>query len=165
MIHRVVAGETIAIIARNYRRTIQQLLQANPTISNANLIYPGQEIIIPGLAEPNMIPYLVKVSLRNRQLTLFHNGKKIKTYPVAIGKMLTNTPTGQYVVVNREPNPGGPFGAMWLSLSRAGYGIHGTNDPSSIGKAVSHGCIRMHNRDVLELAYQIPNGTKVYIQP
>ena len=78
--------------------------------------------------------------------------------------MLTQTPVGTFVVVNRQPNPGGPFGAMWLSLSKAGYGIHGTNNPASIGQAVSHGCVRMHNQDVLELARQIPNGTSVTIQ-
>jgi lipoprotein-anchoring transpeptidase ErfK/SrfK len=62
-------------------------------------------------------------------------------------------------------NPGGPFGVLWLSLSKQGYGIHGTNDPSSIGKAVSHGCVRMHNRDVLQLAEKVPNGTRVIIRP
>jgi lipoprotein-anchoring transpeptidase ErfK/SrfK len=163
MIHQVIVGETIAIIAKNYRRTIQELLQANPGIVNANLIYPGQRITIPGLADPNTIPYSISVSLRQRKLTLFHLGTPMKTYPIAIGKMLTHTPTGQYVIVNREPNPGGPFGAMWLSLSKAGYGIHGTNNPASIGKAVSLGCIRMHNHDVLALASLVPNGTKVSI--
>jgi L,D-transpeptidase ErfK/SrfK len=69
------------------------------------------------------------------------------------------------VIVNREPNPGGPFGAMWLSLSKIHYGIHGTNNPSSIGKSVSHGCIRMYNHDVLELASLVPNGTRVSIRP
>jgi lipoprotein-anchoring transpeptidase ErfK/SrfK len=77
--------------------------------------------------------------------------------------MLTATPQGEFVIVNREPNPGGPFGAMWLSLSKIHYGIHGTNDPSSIGKSVSLGCVRMHNKDVLELARIVPNGTAVSI--
>jgi lipoprotein-anchoring transpeptidase ErfK/SrfK len=165
MIHYVVAGETLAIIAKNYRRTLQQLLQANRAIINPNLVYPGQKITIPGLPEPNSIPYSIIVSLNQRKLSLFYAGKLSKTYPIAIGKMLTYTPTGQYIIVNREPNPGGPYGAMWLSLSKAGYGIHGTNNPSSIGKAVSLGCVRMHNRDVLELASLVPNGTKVTIRP
>jgi lipoprotein-anchoring transpeptidase ErfK/SrfK len=79
--------------------------------------------------------------------------------------MVTATPVGDFVIVNREPNPGGPFGAMWLSLSKIHYGIHGTNNPSSIGKAVSLGCIRMHNHNVLELASIVPNGTRVSIKP
>lgn len=79
--------------------------------------------------------------------------------------MLTQTPIGEFVIVNREPEPGGPYGAMWLSLSKYGYGIHGTNNPSSIGQSVSKGCIRMYNQDVLQLARIVPNGTRVIIQP
>ncbi len=164
MFHIVKRGETLASIARDYRVTLSRLLAANPQITNPNAITPGQSIRIPGLPDPDSIPYHVVVSKSERVLRLFRQNKLIKTYPIAVGRMLAETPIGQFVVVNREPNPGGPYGAMWLSLSKTGYGIHGTNDPSSIGKAVSKGCIRMHNRDVLELARQIPNGTKVLIQ-
>lgn len=87
----------------------------------------------------------------------------IRQYPIATGRMLYATPKGDFVIVNRQPNPGGPYGSMWLSLSKAGYGIHGTNTPSSIGQSVSKGCIRMYNKDVLELAGYVPNGTKVTI--
>lgn len=163
MQHIVKPGETLAIIASNYRRTLMQILSANPAITNPALIYPGQRIIIPGLPDPYSIPYYITVSLKNRRLTLYRSGQIVKTYPVGIGKMLTQTPVGEFVIVNREPNPGGPYGVMWLSLSKRGYGIHGTNNPSSIGKEVSKGCIRMQNRDVLELARQVPNGTRVMI--
>lgn len=163
MQHVVKPGETLAVIAANYRRTLGQILSANPSITNPALIFPGQLIIIPGLPNPYSIPYSISVSLTNKRLTLYRSGQVVKTYPVGIGKMLTQTPVGEYVIVNREPNPGGPYGAMWLSLSKLGYGIHGTNNPSSIGKEVSKGCIRMHNRDVLELARQVPNGTRVMI--
>lgn len=163
MQHVVKPGETLAVIAANYRRTLGQILSANPSITNPALIFPGQLIIIPGLPNPYSIPYSISVSLTNKRLTLYRSGQVVKTYPVGIGKMLTQTPVGEYVIVNREPNPGGPYGAMWLSLSKLGYGIHGTNNPSSIGKEVSKGCIRMHNRDVLELARQVPNATRVMI--
>lgn len=165
MIHIVKRGETLNTIAGNYRRTIRQILAANPRLNNPNLISPGQAIVIPGLPEPSSIPYTIQVSLGGKRLTLYRSGQIIKTYPIAIGRMLSGTPTGEYVIVNREPNPGGPYGAMWLSLSKKGYGIHGTNDPSSIGKAVSKGCIRMFNQDVLELARTVPNGTRVLIRP
>ena len=79
--------------------------------------------------------------------------------------MLFETPIGNYIIVNKQPNPGGPFGAMWMSLSKEHYGIHGTNDPSSIGNAVSRGCVRMYNQDVLQLASIVPNGTPVSIRP
>lgn len=165
MIHTVKPGETLALIAVNYRINFQKLLSANPGITNPNMIFVGQKIEIPGLRDPNTIPYTIRVSLGQRRLTLLNNGRVVKIYPIAVGKMLTQTPLGEYVIVNREPNPGGPFGVMWLSLSRRGYGIHGTNNPSSIGKAVSLGCIRMHNQAVLELANLVPNGTRVVIQP
>ena len=165
MIHSIKRGETLYSISRDYRVSIAQLLAANPVITNPNVLNVGQTIIIPGLPDPETIPYQIYISKNNRTLKLFRNQTLIKTYPIAVGKMLTQTPIGKFVVLNRQPNPGGPFGVMWLSLSKAGYGIHGTNNPASIGKSVSHGCVRMHNQDVLELAKQIPNGTRVFIQP
>jgi len=164
MLHSIKRGETLYSIARDYRVSIAQLLSANPLITNQNMILVGQVIRIPGLPNPESIPYRIVVSKSDRTLKLFRNQTLIKTYPIAIGKMLSQTPTGTFVVVNRQPNPGGPYGAMWLSLSKTGYGIHGTNNPSSIGQSVSQGCVRMYNHDVLELANQIPNGTRVVIQ-
>jgi lipoprotein-anchoring transpeptidase ErfK/SrfK len=66
--------------------------------------------------------------------------------------------------VNKQANPGGPFGAYWLGLSKPHYGIHGTNNPSSVGRHVSHGCVRMYNRDVVELAGIVPIHTHVTIR-
>lgn len=106
--------------------------------------------------------YTITVDLASRTLTL-SGGGNVQTFPVGVGKMLTPTPTGTYVIVSKVPNPGGPFGVMWLGLSRPHYGIHGTNDPSSIGKFVSHGCIRMYNQDVLRLARLVQIGTPVTI--
>ncbi|WP_407691369.1 L,D-transpeptidase family protein [Robertmurraya mangrovi] len=163
MYHKVKPGETLATIAVNYRRTLQEILKANPNIINPNIIVPNQLILIPGLPDPNSIPYRIDVSVDSKLLTLYRNNTMIKKYPIATGKMLTATPVGEYVIVNRAPNPGGPYGAMWLTLSKAGYGIHGTNNPSSIGKSVSKGCIRMYNKDVLELSSIVPNGTRVII--
>ena len=107
--------------------------------------------------------YWIDVSAKKHQLKLFNGKKLIKTYPVAIGKMLTPTPRGTYKIITKQPNPGGPFGVLWMGLSKPHYGIHGTNNPSSIGKSVSHGCIRMQNHDVLELSSKVPIGTDVVI--
>lgn len=164
MRHTIKQGETLYSISRDYRVSIAQLLAANPFITNVNMIQAGWNIVIPGLPDPATIPYRIVISKAGRTLQLFRNNILVKTYPIAVGKMLTQTPVGTFVVVNRQPNPGGPFGAMWLSLSKAGYGIHGTNDPSSIGKSVSLGCVRMYNQDVLELSTQVPNGTSVIIR-
>lgn len=105
----------------------------------------------------------IDISVRKRQLKLYNASVLVKTYPIAVGKILTPTPSGNYIIVNKEQNPGGPFGALWMGLSKQHYGIHGTNDPSSIGKEVSHGCIRMHNKDVLELSSLVPTTTNVFI--
>lgn len=162
MIHTVKPGETLKGISSNYRVSLQRLYAANPGLMH---LYPGQKIRIPGLPDPNTIPYFINISVSKRRLTLYKDGRFFKIFPIGVGKMLTKTPLGEYIIVNRQLNPGGPYGVMWLSLSKVGYGIHGTNNPSSIGKAVSHGCVRMYNRDVLQLAGIVPNGTKVVIQP
>lgn len=164
MIHTVKRGETLGQISRDYRTPLSAIIRANPSI-NPNVIYPGQHIVIPGFPPTNTIPYQIEVSVNGRWLRLKRNGVLQKQYPIGVGKMLHDTPTGNYIIINKAPNPGGPFGTMWMSISKQGYGIHGTNDPSSIGKFVSRGCIRMHNKDVEELAKRIPIGTPVNIHP
>jgi len=110
------------------------------------------------------IKYRIIVDLSERRLYLLDGDVVVKQYPVGIGKMLTQTPKGEFSIVNKVPNPGGPFGVFWMGLSKPHYGIHGTNDPSSIGRIVSHGCIRMYNEDVLELASLVPINTRVTIR-
>jgi len=108
--------------------------------------------------------YRIIVDLSDRMLYLLDDNTVIRGFPVGIGKILTQTPEGIYSIVNKVPNPGGPFGAYWMGLSRPHYGIHGTNDPSSIGKEVSHGCIRMYNQDVIQIANIVTIGTSVTIR-
>lgn len=107
--------------------------------------------------------FVIHISLSKRTLSLIEDGKLKNTYPVGVGKKSTPTPPGQYTIASKRPNPGGPFGVMWLGLSVPHYGIHGTNNPASIGGEVSHGCIRMYNRDVLALAALVPVGTPVIV--
>ncbi|KWX70076.1 L,D-transpeptidase [Paenibacillus jilunlii] len=108
--------------------------------------------------------YRIIIDLSQRMLYLLDNNIVIRGFPVGIGKMLTVSPVGEYTIINKQRNPGGPFGAFWMGLSKPHYGIHGTNDPSSIGKMVSHGCIRMYNEDVSWLAATVPVGTRVTIR-
>lgn len=108
--------------------------------------------------------YSIIVDLSDRQLYLLKDGNITITYPIGVGKMFTPTPTGSYYIVSKVLNPGGAFGAMWMGLSQPHYGIHGTNNPKSIGQQVSHGCIRMYNSDVLQLARLIPIETPVIIR-
>lgn len=96
-------------------------------------------------------------------------------YSVAIGDTLRPSLLGETEIINRvyhptyypsdgepiPPGPDNPVGTRWLGLGFPGYGIHGTNQPDSIGRAVSAGCIRMHNRDVEELTELVWVGTPV----
>lgn len=70
---------------------------------------------------------------------------------------------GRYGPIIPGGSPKNPMGAAVLGLSRGNYAIHGTNNPASVGRFVSHGCIRMHNSDVLELYARAPIGTEVIV--
>lgn len=109
--------------------------------------------------------YNVVVNTTNNTLKLYKDSELYKTYKVGVGKPSTPTPKGTFKIINLAVNPGGPFGARWLGLNvpGGGYGIHGTNNPSSIGFHVSNGCIRMYNKDVIELSKIVPIGTRVEI--
>jgi lipoprotein-anchoring transpeptidase ErfK/SrfK len=109
--------------------------------------------------------YSITINTAARKMTLFKDGKIFKTYTIAIGKPSSPTPKGNFKIINKAHAPGGPFGARWLGLSapNGDYGIHGTNNPSSIGKAVSNGCIRTYNPNIIELYNLVPIGTPVKI--
>lgn len=107
--------------------------------------------------------YEIIINTQSFTMTLLKDGTTVKTYPIAIGKPSTPTPKGTFRIINKAYKPGGPFGARWLGLNIKGYGIHGTNNPSSIGKAVSNGCIRTYNQNIIELYNTLPIGTLVNI--
>lgn len=98
-------------------------------------------------------------------LTLHRGGTFENVYSVAVGKPNTPTPVGDWIIIGKELNPGGEFGARWMRLNIpwGGYGIHGTDNPASIGTAASHGCIRMRNENVIKIYDLVPLGTPVKI--
>jgi lipoprotein-anchoring transpeptidase ErfK/SrfK len=112
------------------------------------------------------INYIINIDTAAKVLTLLKDGKWFKSYPVAVGKPSTHSPKGTFKIINKALNPGGPFGARWMGLSAPGgsYGIHGTNNPDSIGKEASSGCIRMYNNHVIELYNLVSIGTTVKIR-
>ncbi len=107
----------------------------------------------------------IVINTYQRTLTLFSDGDIFKTYPVAIGKTSTKSPVGEWAIITRSKDWGGGFGTRWLGLNVPWgiYGIHGTNKPWSIGRAASHGCFRMFNRDVEELFEWVPLKTRVKV--
>jgi L,D-transpeptidase ErfK/SrfK len=150
--------DTLYAIAHAFNISLQSLMDANPGIKPESLRI-GQMICLP--VQP--LPYLITISLNAKTLSFYRQGTFVKTYPVAVGKPSTPSPIGTFVIINKAMNPGGPYGARWMGLSARGYGIHGTNNPSSIGTKASNGCIRMFNDDVNELYSQVPIGTTVII--
>jgi lipoprotein-anchoring transpeptidase ErfK/SrfK len=119
----------------------------------------------------------IVISLEDRKLALMEDGKLVKVYDVAVGKPSTPSPRGEFRVANRvqkptyyhegqviPDGPQNPVGTRWVGLSQRGYGIHGTNAPSSVGKALSHGCIRMRNADIEELFELLRAGDTVVIR-
>ncbi len=109
--------------------------------------------------------YQITIDIGIFNLLLYQYGEFISSYPVAVGTSSTPSPLGSWNIIQKNKNPGGPFGSRWmkLSVSWGGYGIHGNNNPSSIGRAASHGCIRLFNDDVIELYDTISLGTPVQI--
>ena len=114
------------------------------------------------------------VSFPDHKLALIENGRVVKVYRVSVGAPESPSPTGRFTIVRRlakptyyapgtiiPPGPANPLGPRWIGLNLPGYGIHGTNQPSSIGRDASHGCIRMRNRDVLELFALVRAGDVV----
>lgn len=104
----------------------------------------------------------ISVNLAARQLTFFHPQGTFGPFPIAIGKPETPTPPGHFVVLGKGMNPGGVLGSRWITFYGE-YGIHGTNQPDSIGKAVSHGCIRLHNKDIESFFPLVANRMPVII--
>lgn len=106
----------------------------------------------------------IRIVLSLRRLFLYENGNIIANYPVAIGKPTTPTPAGEFVIIDKLLNPGGVFGTRWMGFTERRHGIHGTNQPESIGNAVSNGCVRLRNENVEELFDQVEVGTPVIVE-
>jgi lipoprotein-anchoring transpeptidase ErfK/SrfK len=126
------------------------------------------------VASAGPVKRLIVVSLEDRKLALVEDGRVKKVYTVAVGKPSTPSPVGTFTIERRVanptyrhdgktvlPGPGNPVGTRWMGLSIHGYGIHGTNQPKSIGKAASHGCIRMSRTDLEEFYDMVAVGDTV----
>jgi lipoprotein-anchoring transpeptidase ErfK/SrfK len=119
----------------------------------------------------------IVVSIPDRKLALIEDGEIIKVYPVTVGASESPSPEGEFKIVNRLTSPtyyhpgkvigpgaDNPLGTRWMGLNQKGFGIHGTNVPSSIGKAASHGCVRMAKKDLEELFELVQVGDVVMIR-
>jgi lipoprotein-anchoring transpeptidase ErfK/SrfK len=127
-------------------------------------------------------PIRLVISLSRREVGVYSGKKRLKAYPIAVGRDGWETPTGQFEVKQMLQNPtwinpmtgkvvptgdpNNPLGDYWIGFWTDGtnwIGFHGTPDTKSVGKAASHGCIRMHARDVEDLYSQVGLGTPVTV--
>lgn len=124
-------------------------------------------------------PFLI-INKETNQLAYINEGEIAGTYGAATGKTTDLTPEGLFTVTVKAKDPyyrkknipGGdprnPLGTRWIGFDAEGtdgriYGIHGTNQPSSIGKYISNGCIRLLNKNVEFIYDRVPLGTKVLV--
>lgn len=130
---------------------------------------------IPILANDN--PWSIVINIPEYRLFLYHNGELFKTYKVAVGKFDSQSPIGEFRIINKvtnptwypenhaaiPPGPKNPLGKYWMGLNGKGYGIHGNSAPWSIGAPASKGCFRMDNDAIKELFSLVPIGTTVKV--
>lgn len=119
-------------------------------------------------------PRKIVVSIPDRKLAVVEADRVIRIFPTAVGAPKSPSPTGSFTIVQRlvdptwygkgkvvAPGKNNPIGTRWLGLSAKGYGIHGTNNPASIGHNASHGCIRLRNHDIEALFEMVAMGDEV----
>lgn len=183
--HTVQEGETFLDIARNYGLGFNELEILYPSIDpwipkvGTRLLIPTQWILPPTSKQG------IVINVPEMRLYLFYPKTQMaRTYPIGIGDLDFETPLGTYHVVSRQvnpawtvpkslrqkygvsfmpPGPENPLGTRWLGLSRKGYGIHGTDFPWSVGRLVTHGCIRLYPEHMEQLFTQVEVKTPVEI--
>lgn len=172
MLKRTLISAFLIFGISSYSNLHAALAAENP-VSNTNTSSPA-------ISQPTRL----QVSLSQRRLTVYNGNRSLKSYPIAVGRSGWETPTGNFQVIQMLQNPdwihpltgqvipGGspqnPLGNYWMGFWTNGtnwVGFHGTPNPNSVGKAVSHGCIRMYNKDIEELFHQVNLGTTVTVVP
>ncbi|HEY7617995.1 MAG TPA: L,D-transpeptidase [Terriglobales bacterium] len=164
-------------MALNSIREVQKLTAAFLVVIAAGVISSAQSSVPPAGPIVVAASRQVLVSIPDRKLAILEDGKVIRVFPVSVGANASASPSGSFRIVNRLTNPtyyhpgvvlpagpNNPLGPRWVGLSQKGFGIHGTNEPWSIGRAASHGCIRMRNRDIVQFFAMVSVGDAVEIR-
>jgi lipoprotein-anchoring transpeptidase ErfK/SrfK len=176
-------------IAEKYRSSPALLRRLNP---GARFEREGEEILVPNVLVPppaEKAASIIVSKSRRALLALDASGRILARYPVTSGSEHDPLPIGKWKIVgvarnppfhynpklfwdakesdekaHIPPGPNNPVGVAWIDLSKEHYGIHGSPEPSQIGKTQSHGCIRMTNWDVTELAAIVGPGTPANLE-
>lgn len=176
MMFCVLAGCTIAVLQ----------LRRLPAIAFPKIELPNLQAIVAPKPSPTPSPVIetkLIVDLSDRKVRLYENKKLKATYAIAIGQEGWETPAGTFKVQQMYENPAwqhpitgeeippgskdNPLGKRWIgftSQDKLLIGFHGATDYSLIGQAVSHGCLRMKNADVIALYKQVQVGTPVIVK-
>ncbi|MDX3924811.1 MAG: L,D-transpeptidase [Shinella sp.] len=176
---------TAEMLAEKFHMDEAYLKEMNPGV---DFTIPGTiiKVVNTGPAKTGKVAKIMADKGRKQVLAYDEAGELIAAYPASIGSADTPSPSGIVTVerialnpgytynpkinfkqgnndkiLNIPPGPNGPVGTVWIALSKPTYGIHGTPDPSKIGKTQSHGCIRLTNWDATELAKMVSPGVTV----
>ncbi len=176
-------------LAEKYHASPALLKRLNP---GATFDQAGQELTVPNVITPppGKAARVVVSKAEHSVTALDEQGRPMSWYPATIGSEHDPLPLGQWKIlgVSRHPRfrynpalfwdarpgegkewipagPNNPVGVAWIDLSKPHYGIHGTPEPSRIGKTESHGCIRLTNWDVWELQQMVSSGTLALLEP
>jgi lipoprotein-anchoring transpeptidase ErfK/SrfK len=174
------------LLAEKFHMSVELLARLNPDASFAEA---GEEIIVANVQSEARALSAARVDVdKDRQTVKVYaaTGELIAFFPASVGSEEKPTPSGTLKVtaINSEPTyrynpkyqfaevetrrpfslqpgPNSPLGLMWIALSKPSYGIHGTPEPSQVGLAASHGCVRLTNWDAVRLASMLTRGVPV----
>jgi lipoprotein-anchoring transpeptidase ErfK/SrfK len=173
-------------LAEKFHMSIALLDALNP---EASFSEAGEEIVVANVLNASKVPNGSRVDVdKDRQTVKVYSakGELIAFFPASVGSEDKPSPSGTLKVTaissdptfhynpkyqfrevgtqkpfDLSPGPNNPLGSTWIALSKPSYGIHGTPEPSEVGKAASHGCVRLTNWDAQRLASMISRGVPV----
>lgn len=172
--------DVAVILGADFDRTALAVKTAGNT-SVEDFDWSSAPVVIKLGPPPRALDDGIYVSKANHTVTLFRNGEIVRQYPCATGRD-GSTPEGTFAVNVKlvdpvwywkgkaiPPGPDNGLGTRFIGITNKqypkGYGLHGTNEPGSIGRDASHGCVRMLNEDVEELYKDVKTGDGVVVGP
>lgn len=181
---KVKRGDTLQSIAR--REDVNSELLSRLNHLRSGRVRPGQTLTLPTL---HILPRQPKdgivLNIPERQVYLFRQGQMKAVYPVAVGKAAWPTETGEFTLISKVTNPrwkptkemvnredikddpvppgkDNPVGDRWMGWSKKGFGFHSTKAPASIGKAISHGCVRLYPESAHKMFDLVKEGEPIF---
>ena len=177
------AKETAAKKSKSGSKTTKAEPNSTPKADNSDPSFP------PGTTAPDASKMMIHVSVADAYLEVHEGDKIVAGFPVTPGSTAIPSPKGEWIIAGKallpvfrwdksmlmtgkrsndfhiiQPGPNNPVGIAWIALNKEGIGLHGTNDPETIGRAASHGCIRLANWDEFKLFGMVRKGEKVVIE-